>query len=162
MKSELINDQGELVVKASHTSSPRDFDFLIGDWSIHNRKLKSRLTGCTEWSEFDFTSSTQSILNGFGNLDESGSTMRLYSPSSTLWTIYGAFAGATTLDVLVGSFEGNLGKFFGHDVHDGQPVICHFLWDKTDPLAPIWSQAFSTDHGLTWEWNWTMTFTCQN
>jgi len=31
-----------------------------------------------------------------------------------------------------------------------------FHWDKTDIDNPIWSQAFSTDNGKTWEWNWYM------
>jgi len=34
-----------------------------------------------------------------------------------------------------------------------------FEWDKSDLQKPIWSQAFSTDQGKTWEFNWYMTFT---
>ena len=31
-----------------------------------------------------------------------------------------------------------------------------FQYDKTDPENPIRGQAFSTDGGQTWEWNWFM------
>jgi hypothetical protein len=142
----------------SPTSSPRDFDFLHGNWQIHNRKLRSRLTGCTEWTEFDFTSETRSILGGFGNIDETGNTMRLFDAETRYWIIYSAWAGATYVDEMKGSFEDRIGRFYSRDSHDGKPVICQFQWDATDPDAPVWSQALSPDEGETWEWNWTMSF----
>ncbi|HEY3782891.1 MAG TPA: hypothetical protein VGL56_17540 [Fimbriimonadaceae bacterium] len=148
-----------LEVKVSAGSSARDFDFIVGNWSIHNRKLKLRLCGCTEWREFDFESKTRMVLSGFGNLDESGNTLRLFDPDTRLWSILGAFPGMTSIDVLKGSFDGLIGTFIGRDIHDGQPVLCQFQWDKSDENAPIWRQALSTDQGETWEWNWEMRFT---
>ena len=32
-----------------------DFDFLIGQWRIHNRRLKERLVGADDWEEFEAT-----------------------------------------------------------------------------------------------------------
>jgi hypothetical protein len=32
-----------------------DFDFLIGDWRVHHRRLKERLANSQEWIEFDGT-----------------------------------------------------------------------------------------------------------
>lgn len=62
------------------------------------------------------------------------------------------------IDVMVGSFEGDVAEFYGDDTHDGKSVICRFQWDKTDPDAPLWRQALSPDNGHSWEWNWTMYF----
>jgi len=56
---------------------------------------------------------------------------------------------------VVGSFEGNIGTFYGKDVFRGKPILVVFVWDKTDKDNPVWSQAFSPDNGLTWEWNFT-------
>jgi len=28
-----------------------------------------------------------------------------------------------------------------------------FRWDVRNPSLPVWSQAFSTDEGKTWEWS---------
>jgi len=30
---------GNLVIKASASSSPKDFDFLVGKWKMHHRRL---------------------------------------------------------------------------------------------------------------------------
>jgi hypothetical protein len=49
---------------------PSDFDFMIGDWRVHHRRLNSRLAGCTDWTEFTGESSTRKILGGFGNVED--------------------------------------------------------------------------------------------
>lgn len=56
----------------------------------------------------------------------------------------------------VGSFENGIGKFYCLDTFEGQSIIVEFMWDKTDPKNPIWSQAFSNDNGKNWETNWYM------
>jgi hypothetical protein len=154
----------------SPTSSNADFDFLFGKWKIRNRKLTSRLTGCDEWTEFEAEGDCRSILHGFGNQDLFNAdldgkafeaiTLRLFDPAKRLWSIYWADSNVVVLDVgQVGSFDGNIGEFFAHDIWEGTPVIVKFHWDKTNPDAPVWSQAFSTDQGQTWEWNWYMYMT---
>ena len=47
-----------------------DFDFLIGTWTGHNRRLRERLKGSTSWEEFESTLTVRKILNGAGNIDE--------------------------------------------------------------------------------------------
>ena len=43
-----------------------DFDFIVGNWNVRHRRLNSRLTGCTEWTEFSGLSSTCKILVASG------------------------------------------------------------------------------------------------
>ena len=38
-------------------------------------------------------------------------------------------------------------------------IVVLYQWDTANPDHPKWSQAFSTDHGKPWEWNWEMTLT---
>jgi hypothetical protein len=40
------------------------------------------------------------------------------------------------------------------DTFNGKPVIVMFRWDVRNKGRPVWSQAFSSDNGKTWEWNW--------
>lgn len=156
---DVFNPDGSLALRPPASSSQHDFDFLIGHWDVHNRALKSRLTGSDEWREFEFTNETRFILSGFGNVDESGSTMRKFDPETRLWTIFSAYPGATAVDQLQGFFEDGIGHFYSREILEGKPVITKFEWDASDPEKPIWRQALSADEGLTWEWNWTMTFT---
>ena len=157
-----------LPITASGDSSARDFDFLSGKWRVHNKKLRSRLTQCTEWFEFEASCEMQIILNGLGNRDcfraeldakpFEAIALRLFNPASRLWSIYWADSRTGVLEPpVVGSFEKNIGQFYARDAWHGIPIIMHFHWDKTNPDVPVWSQAFSADEGQTWEWNWYMT-----
>jgi len=43
-----FDSRGDLIIEASPTSSSKDFNYLIGNWKLKNRKLKSRLTNSIE------------------------------------------------------------------------------------------------------------------
>src|SRR6266568_4539511 len=47
-----FDSHGDLKITASSTSSPNDFDFLVGKWKMHNRRLNKRLENCKDWTEF--------------------------------------------------------------------------------------------------------------
>ena len=121
---------------------------------------------CTEWAEFESTVEMRPILNGIGNTDTyketvngrflEGITIRLFNPKTRLWSIHWADSNAGVMDApVVGSFEGNIGRFYAKDVFQGKPILVMFEWDKTDKDNPIWSQSFSPDNGLTWKMNHT-------
>jgi hypothetical protein len=85
--------------------------------------------------------------------------MRLFDQRTRLWTIYWADSNAMKLDDgEVGSFDGDEGEFFGREVVADRNVIVKFHCNKRDPEAPVYSRAFSTDAGRTWEWNWYSNF----
>ncbi len=164
-----ITSTGDLEIVSSKTSSQHDFDFLVGKWNMHNQRLKTRLNNSTEWEEFESKDENYGmILNGIGNMDIykatfdgkpfEGLTLRLFNPKTKLWSLYWVDSNQGVLDPpVVGSFEGNIGRFYCKDIFQGKPVLVMFLWDKTDKDNPVWSQAFSPDNGVTWEWNWTNT-----
>lgn len=162
-----ITDTGELEIVASAASSQHDFDFYEGKWKIQNRKLNERLCDCTDWSEFEALQDMEIILNGRGNRDNfltsfdgepfEGMSLRLFDPATRLWSMYWADSSSGVLQPpTVGSFDGDIGRFYCNDTFNGQPIIVQFKWDKTDVDNPVWSQAFSADKGETWEWNWYM------
>jgi len=155
---------GALDIQASATSSEHDFDFLVGDWKLRNRKLKSRLTRSDEWTEFESAVEMHQILGGMGNIDKytelvsgkpyEGVALRLFNAKTKLWSIYWADSNSGALDPpVVGSFANKVGHFFARDTYKGQNIIVVFRWDVRNPQRPIWSQAFSTDEGKSWEWN---------
>jgi hypothetical protein len=165
MSTYSISSDGNVAVAASQSSSQHDFDFLLGEWKIRNRRLTEPLAGCDDWKEFNATQHCHQILQGLGDYDIfsaefdgkpfEGFTLRLFDPQTRLWTLYWADSSAATLDGgKVGSFDGDIGEFFAREVFAGKNVIVRFHWDKRNPKAPVWSAAFSADQGHTWEWNW--------
>jgi hypothetical protein len=160
---------GNLLVKASPSSSLNDFDFLVGKWKMYHRRLNKRLENCKEWTEFESTDSNYKILSGTADMDVysttqmpgmegklfEGVTLRLFDPKTRLWSLYWVASNVGVLDPpVVGSFENNVGHFFTKDTYNGKNIIVVFRWDVRDKDHPVWSQAFSPDNGKTWEWNW--------
>lgn len=154
-------------------SASTDFDFIIGDWRVRHRRLNSRLTGCTEWTEFPGTSSTRKLLGGFGNVEDNvlnfpdgevrAAAFRSFDAVSGKWAIWWLDGrNPHNLDVpVVGSFSGPVGTFFANDTLDQKPIVIRFLWHADQGGTPRWEQAFSGDGGKTWETNWTMEFVRQ-
>jgi hypothetical protein len=151
-------------------SSAADFDFLLGQWQVHNRRLRERQASpaCSEWDEFPAMLSLHKALLGLANVerytanlqgqDYEGMALRLFDPATKLWTIYWISSNAPVMDThpVVGSFDGDIGRFYARHAHPDGDRIVLYQWDKRDPQRPIWSQAISIDEGQQWEWNWFM------
>jgi hypothetical protein len=162
---------GDLIITASPESSGKDFDFLVGKWTMHNKHLNARLANCKEYTEFESTVEDLAGLEGVGNFDivrrqlpdgkvYEGRTVRTFDPRTRLWRLYWMDSNGGPIDPpQIGSFHNGVGLFFAKDYQVGRPVIIVFRWDITNPGHPLWSQAFSDDNGKTWEWNYTNTST---
>ncbi|PYK77761.1 MAG: hypothetical protein DMF27_03440 [Verrucomicrobia bacterium] len=163
-----FDEKGELKITASATSSPNDFDFLVGKWKMHNRHLNKRLENCQEWTEFESSDENTKILGDTADMDTysttefsgqegklfQGLTLRLFNPKTRLWSLYWVASNTGVLDPpVVGSFENGVGHFFCKDTFKGKPIIVMFRWDARNKDRPVWGQAFSPDEGKTWEWN---------
>lgn len=168
---EQVKKEKTLEIKPSITSSESDFDFLQGKWKVHNRMLKTRLANSDEWIEFEAELHMKKTLNGFGNLENfysnnnetpfEGMAIRLFNKETQLWKIYWVDSNGMAMDEkpVTGSFENKVGKFYAKDIFNGKEIIVLYQWDAANSEHPKWSQAFSTDNGKTWEWNWKMELT---
>ena len=157
------------------TSPARDFDFIFGRWTVHNRKLSDVADpACDTWVEFDAVSEAVPILAGNGHVDRlfvenpadggppfEGFTLRLFDPDEDAWRIWWSSTRAPgVLDIPVtGRFTRGHGVFDARDVVGGHSVVVRFEWLADDPDEPCWQQSFSYDEGQTWALNWTMRFT---
>jgi hypothetical protein len=143
-----------------------DFDFELGSWKIHLKKLVHPLTGSTSWVEFDGTSVTGKVWDGRAQLEQfetdspvaghiEGLTLRLYHPQTRQWRLYWANAKDGTLVVpQIGEFRDGRGEFYAEDTLNGRAILVRFLWSDTNTSKPHFEQAFSDDGGKTWEVNW--------
>jgi hypothetical protein len=155
------------VQQAAERDGQHDFDFEIGSWKIHLRKLLHPLTGSTTWVDFDGTSVTKKVWNGRAELEQfetdspgaghiEGLTLRLYSPQTHQWSLYWASRknGALSLPPTVGEFRNGRGEFFDQEPIDGRMILVRFVWSETTTNSPHFEQSFSDDGGKTWEVNW--------
>jgi hypothetical protein len=151
--------------------SKADFDFVLGDWKIHNRKLADVTDpSCTDWIEFTAQSHAEPILDGFGHIDRfwseapmalEGFTLRQFDPTERLWRIWWASTRQPgQLDPPVeGRWVDGRGTFECDDVLAGRAVRVRFEWTHDDESTARWQQSFSWDGGQTWRTNWIMELT---
>jgi len=151
-----------------HRDGSHDFDFLIGDWKAHLRRLPDRLTGATDWIEYDGISNHHKLLDSNANFEEfevwsadkkqhiKAQTLRLYNPVSHQWSIYllDVDNGTLGLPPTVGQFTGKRGEFFDTEDWKGRSILVRYVWLNISPNAARMEQSFSPDGGKTWEVNW--------
>ena len=161
-------------VNAQSTNSVRDgqhdFDFEIGTWKTHLRRLLNPLTGSTTWVEYDGTTVVRKVLNGRANLVElvvdgpagrfEGLSLRLYNPQSRQWSLNFANAKSGVLaQPTIGEFKNGRGEFFDQETFNGRAILVRFVISDITPNSCRFEQAFSDDGGKTWEVNWIATDT---
>lgn len=152
------------------SSTPQDFDFLIGHWKVSHRRLKERLLGCQDWERFDGHCRMWPLLGGLGNIDDNvlnlpggeyrAASLRMFDPATRLWSIWWVDGrNPHRLDPpVIGGFAEGVGEFQCDDELRGQPVRVRFRWSGITSSTAHWAQAFSADGGQTWETNWEMDF----
>src|ERR1700678_1119872 len=151
---------------ATPRDGQHDFDFEIGTWKVHLKKLQHPLTGSTTWIEFDGTVAARALWDGRANMDEfaadrpsghvEGLTLRLYNPQAHQWSLYwanpkdGTFSGPPQ----VGEFKNGFGEFYCQDTFNGHMILIRYAWSAITPNSAHFEQSFSDDGGKTWEVNW--------
>lgn len=152
----------------AYRDGSHDFDFVIGNWKAHVRRLPERLVGSHRWVEYDGISNHHKILDSNANLEEfevtstdgkehlKAQTLRLYNPETHQWSIYllDLAKGLLPLPPVVGEFTGNRGEFYDQDTYKGRAILVRYLWLNLSPTSARMEQAFSADGGKSWETNW--------
>jgi hypothetical protein len=142
-----------------------DFDFEIGAWKTHLRRLVHPLTNSNSWVEYDGTTGVSRIWNGKANLVEleadgpgghfQGLNLRLYNPQSHQWSLNFANSNDGTLtQPTIGEFKNGRGEFFDQETFNGRAVFVRFVISDITSNSCRFEQSFSDDGGKTWEVNW--------
>jgi hypothetical protein len=152
---------------AENLSGLHDFDFLFGEWRVHSRRLKERLTGSTDWEEFEGSIVSRSYMEGRANVDDTvfhtpqgiyrGVAPRAYDPKTGQWAIWwidGRNPVGAVDPPVKGRFVNGVGTFFAEDTLRDKPIKVRFTWSHITKTTARWEQAFSPDGGKTWEVNW--------
>jgi len=145
-----------------------DFDFLIGDWKAHVRRLPDRLNNSDHWDVYDGISNHHKLLDSNANFEQfevtspdkklhiKAQTLRLYNPETRQWSIYLVDLDNGTLDAppVVGGFTGKRGEFYHQEILRGRTILVQYLWLDLSPNSARMEQSYSPDGGKTWEVNW--------
>jgi len=142
-----------------------DFDFEIGTWKTHLRRLLKPLTGSTTWTDYDGTTVVRKVWNGRANLVElevdgpaghiEALSLRLYNPQSRQWSLnFANSAGGTIATPTIGEFRNGRGEFYDQETLNGRAIFVRFLIVPVSPDTIRFEQSFSDDGGKTWELNW--------
>ncbi|HZQ23330.1 MAG TPA: hypothetical protein VFA89_11070 [Terriglobales bacterium] len=150
----------------SERDGQHDFDFALGSWKAHLKRLEHPLTGSKTWLEFDGTFVARKVWDGRAMIEEveldspgghiEGLTLRLYNPQTRQWSIYWANSKNGVMDTSPqrGQFKNGSGEFYGTDTLNGKLIYVRFVWTNTDTSNPHFEQSYSDDGGKTWEVNW--------
>jgi hypothetical protein len=142
-----------------------DFDFEIGTWHTHLKRLQHPLTGSTTWLEYDGTSEIRKVWDGRANIVElevdgptghiEGLSLRLYNPQSCQWSLNFANSAQGTISVpTIGEFKNGRGEFYDQEPFNGRAILVRNVFSGITANSYRFEQAFSDDGGKTWEVNW--------
>ncbi|HEX8243140.1 MAG TPA: hypothetical protein VF541_06585 [Longimicrobium sp.] len=154
-----------LAQNAPPRDGQHDFDFEIGTWNTHLRRLQNPLSGSTTWVEYTGTTVVRKVWDGRANLVEltadgpggrlEALSLRLYNPQARQWSLNFSNARGGTMGVpSVGEFRNGRGEFISHEEFNGRMVLVRFVITPLTPDTCRFEQSFSDDGGKTWEVNW--------
>jgi hypothetical protein len=142
-----------------------DFDFEIGSWKTHLRRLLHPLTGSTTWVEYEGTTVVRKVWNGRANLVElevdgakgpiEALSLRLYNPDSHQWSLnFSNSVSGTMATPSIGEFRNGRGEFFDQETLGARAILVRFVISAITSTSCHFEQAYSDDGGKTWEVNW--------
>ena len=173
-KQDAATQDGSAIADPEHTDpitpEQHQFDFDLGTWTTHTRRLLHPLTGSNTWVDLDGKTVVRKVWAGRANLaeyDAEGAgahvtllALRWFNPTTHEWNLDFATPQVGTLGIPgVGTFKDGRAEFYGFDTVDGRNILIKFsIWKITGDTAQS-EQAFSADGGKTWEVNWITHYT---
>jgi hypothetical protein len=147
-----------------------DFDFNLGIWKTHIRRLVEPLTGSTTWVELNGTVAVKKVWGGRAQLEEieadgstghfEGLTLFLYNPEAHQWNMnFSTSSDGTFSTPSVGEFKNGRGEFYDQETFKGRTILVRIVWSDITADSHHFEQSFSDDGGKTWEPNFIATLT---
>jgi len=159
--SSLISAAASAAINPAPVGQPGDFDFLTGEWRIHNKFREGET-----WIEFPGEATVVSILGGIASIEElripargfSGMGLRLLDVEKKIWSDHwvNAKSGVVAVPGQLGVFENGAGTFLSEGDGAQGPELYRGVWDQITPKSCRWFQSASRDGGKTWDYSWFM------
>lgn len=140
-----------------------DFDWDIGLWSTHQRRLLHPLTGSTTWVEYHGTDVVRRIWDGANSaiIEADGPaghleifSTRLYNPDAHQWNItFSTPDSGVISQPVIGEFSNHRADFYDQEFYKGRAILVRFSISRITKDSCHFEQAFSDDGGRSWEIN---------
>ena len=138
-----------------------DFDFNIGVWHTHIRRVLDPFSGSGDSVELNGTVTVRKVWGGRAQWEEieadgpnghwEGMTMFLYNPVSHQWSQSFIDSKAATLEApLIGSFKDGRGELFAQDTFHDKFILVRGVWSNIAPDSHRFEEDYSNDGGKTW------------
>jgi hypothetical protein len=149
-------------VQQTARDGQHDFDFNIGTWHTHIKRILNPFSGSTESYEMDGTVIVRKVWGGRAQIEEieadgpkghwEGLTLFLYNPESHQWSQLFANSKQGVLTTpLIGSFSNGRGELYSQDTMDEKSILVRGVWSDISPDAHHYEESYSDDGGKTWK-----------
>lgn len=138
-----------------------DFDFAIGVWHTHIKRILDPFASSSESIEMNGTVTTRKVWNGKAELEEieadgpkghwEGLSLFLYNPSAHQWSQSFANSKVGTLTSNIGELKDGRVVLIGQDstVND-KTILVRAVWSDIKPDSHKYVESYSNDGGATW------------
>jgi hypothetical protein len=138
-----------------------DFDFNIGAWKTHIRRILDPLSGSAKSIELNGTVTVRKVWDGRAQLEEieadgpnghwEGLTLFLYNPKAHQWSqsFIDSKMGVLTTP-LIGEFKDGRGELFSQDTSNDRSILVRAVWSEITPDSHHFEESYSDDGGKTW------------
>ncbi len=145
----------------AHRDGSHDFDFNIGVWHTHIRRIADPFSAPDKAIEIDGTVRVRKIWNGKASLEEieaegpkghwEGATLFLYNPEAGQWSQTYVDSEVGVLDPpLIGSFKDGRGELINQDTFANKTILVKGVWSDITPNSHHYQELYSNDGGQTW------------
>jgi hypothetical protein len=156
-----------LPAQATGTEQPQvrdgahDFDFNIGVWHTHIRRVLDPFSASSDVVELNGTVTVRPVWGGRARLEEieadgpkghwEGLSLFLYNPQSHQWSQSFLNSKVAVLSGgLVGEFHDGRGELYAHDTFHDKSIFVRGVWSEITPNSHRYTESYSNDGGKTW------------
>lgn len=140
-----------------------DFDWNVGTWKTHIRRLLHPLSGSNAWASYEGVVTVRPLLGGAANVEEVEAdgaghlefmAVRTFNPQSHQWILNQADGESGSLgQPAYGAFDAGRGVFYDVEPFENKPVLVRQTFYDITPSSYAFEQAYSNDGGKSWEPN---------
>jgi hypothetical protein len=145
----------------TQSDGQHDFDFNIGVWKTHIKRILDPLAGAKDSIELNGTINVRKVWDGRAQLEEieadgpkghwEGMTLFLYNPQSHQWSQTFADSDTGVLNSpATGRFENGRVELYSEDTYKDRSILVRAAWSDITPNSHHYEESYSDDGGKTW------------